>query len=569
MLHTSISTDPANASVLARPDVLSLDDFRALPAGSEEGLPMSGLDRAIAAAQTVLPDLRNLDAEMEVLWKALPTSAQRVAARDQARLITPRPDALAFPHAPCKTLVRMELHYADGSTRITDDFDPDFRPTTREQLESHCRQAGLEAEPLLAIWDDWQTRLSQAESVALSPAHRKASEAQDALQAAWNAAHEIRTDLAAAILRGPADDAAPTARQIAAYLEVMEYGSLEAAFDCDDQLLVEAVCRHLAPILRREALRPAWEEARRRYERACEAESAADDADYEATERALRSVQDPLPEAWRHLNGRPVSVLTLDQIAEHRFVFDALPGERGREVQTAVRQYWEDVHRAEVEEQVAAFRFRARRASEARAEMERMLMSTPAPDMSAVAWKVALMLNLQHGLCVDEPEDVEEMLGADGDSRLLANLHADLAGLTGDCWPAAWGESFDAEAWIDGAVEAGADISYGGLAWPEDKVSAAQGFTLNTLSGLRQRRIREALKRRPRQATVDQAVRIYGDESGVAWHGAMELYDTVEICRKRWDLRPAEEVAVRDGLAAAGYVDPFVGTGEEATLQAR
>lgn len=44
---------------------------------------------------------------------------------------------------------------------------------------------------------------------------------------------------------------------------------------------------------------------------------------------------------------------------------------------------------------------------------------------------------------------------------------------------------------------------------------------------------------------------------GVAWHGATELYDTVEICRSRWDLRPTEEVAVRDGLVAAGYADPF------------
>lgn len=36
-----------------------------------------------------------------------------------------------------------------------------------------------------------------------------------------------------------------------------------------------------------------------------------------------------------------------------------------------------------------------------------------------------------------------------------------------------------------------------------------------------------------------------------------ELYDAVKICRSRWDLRPAEEVAVRDGLVAAGYADPF------------
>lgn len=81
------------------------------------------------------------------------------------------------------------------------------------------------------------------------------------------------------------------------------------------------------------------------------------------------------------------------------------------------------------------------------------------------------------------------------------------------------------------------------------------------MSGLRQRRIREALKRRPRQATVDYALRVYGDEQGVAWHGATELYDTVEICRSRWDLRPVEEVAVRDGLVAAGYADSFAVVG--------
>lgn len=96
---------------------------------------------------------------------------------------------------------------------------------------------------------------------------------------------------------------------------------------------------------------------------------------------------------------------------------------------------------------------------------------------------------------------------------------------------------------------------------------AAQDFTFSALSGLRQRRILGALKRRPRQATVDHALRVYGDEQGVAWHGATELYDTVEICRSRWDLRPAEEVAVRDGLVAAGYADPFVAAGQETTLQ--
>ncbi len=569
MLHTQISSDLVTASMLASPDDLSADDFSTLQAEIEEGVGLSGLDRAIAAAKAALPELRRIDAEMEALWKALPTSAQRGAARDQARLATPRPDALAFPHAPGRALVRMELHFADGSTRTTHDFDREFRPTSREQLERHCHQSGLEAGPLLAIWDDWQARLSRAEDGALSPAHRDAEEAHDALQAAWDVAHEARTELAAAILRASVDDAAPTARQIAAYLEVMDYGGLEAAFDCDDQLLVQAVCRYLAPVLRDEALRPAWEEARRQYERACEAESAADAADYEATERALQSVQAPLPEAWRHLNGQPLSVFTLDQIAEHRFIFDALPGERGKEVHAAVRQYWEDIRKAEAEEQVEAYRFRVRRASEARAEMERVLMSTPAPDMSAVAWKVALMLNVQHGLCVEEPEDVEEMLGADGDSRQLANLHADLSRLTGKSWPVECGDSFDAEVWIDGAVEAGADISYGALAWPQDKLPAAEGFTFNALSGLRQRRIREALKRRPRQATIDQALRIYGDENSVAWHGATELYGMVEICRTRWNLRPTEEVAVRDGLVAAGYVNSFATAGEKAILQGR
>lgn len=127
---------------------------------------MSQVGQAIAAAEAVLPELRRLDTERDVLWKALPTSAQRIAARDQARLITPHPDVLVFP-PPSRTLARMELHYADGSIQITDDFDPAFRLATREQLEAHCRQAGLEAEPLLAIWDDWRARLSEAEAEAL------------------------------------------------------------------------------------------------------------------------------------------------------------------------------------------------------------------------------------------------------------------------------------------------------------------------------------------------------------------------------------------------------------------
>ncbi len=347
MLHTTISSDPTTASVLAGLDAPMVGDLTVLQARSEEDQRLSGIDQAIAAAEAVLPELRRMDAEMEVLRKALPTPAQRIAARDQARLATARPDALVFLHSLSKALVRMELHYADGSTRITDDFDPAHRPATREQLEIHCRQAGLEEEPLLAIWDDWQTRLSEAEAGALSPAHREAENAHEALQMAWDAAHETRRDLAAAILSGPEDAATPTLRQIASYLQVMDYGSLEDAFDCDDRLLVQAICMHLAPGLRTEALRPAWDEARRRYGRACETESAADDAEYEATDRALRSVADPLPEAWRHLNGQPVSVFTLNQIAEHRFVFDALPEERGKAVEVAVRRYWEDVRKAE------------------------------------------------------------------------------------------------------------------------------------------------------------------------------------------------------------------------------
>jgi hypothetical protein len=70
---------------------------------------------------------------------------------------------------------------------------------------------------------------------------------------------------------------------------------------------------------------------------------------------------DPLPEAWVHLKSQPVSVFTLNQIAEHRFVFDALPEERGKAVEAAVRRYWEDVCKAEAVGQVEAFRFRARR----------------------------------------------------------------------------------------------------------------------------------------------------------------------------------------------------------------
>ncbi len=46
------------------------------------------------------------------------------------------------------------------------------------------------------------------------------------------------------------------------------------------------------------------------------------------------------------------------------------------------------------------------------------------------------------------------MLGADDDRRPLEMLHANLARLTGDGWP-----TFDCEAWIDGAVGAGAAAS--------------------------------------------------------------------------------------------------------------
>lgn len=148
MLHTPIASDPTVAPVLTSPDGLTIDNLPVAQVGAGNR-SLSGIDQAITAAKAVLPELRRLDAEMDVLWKALPTSAQRIAARDQAHLITPRPDALVFPHSPSEALARMELHYADGSTGIMDDFDPAFRPTTREQLETHCRQAGLEANSLL------------------------------------------------------------------------------------------------------------------------------------------------------------------------------------------------------------------------------------------------------------------------------------------------------------------------------------------------------------------------------------------------------------------------------------
>ena len=553
MLHTKIFRDPANASVLVSPESLEIEVLAVASSAP-------ALEEAITLAEAVLPELKRLDVEMDALQNALPTSAQRIAARDHARLSVARPDQLAFPYAPSNHLLRVELHYADGSTRINDDFSSDYRPTTREGLSTHCREKGLEEKRLLEIWDDWQERLSEAEAMALALEHRGAGDAYDANQTLWDEAHERRRDLADAILAA-SNDLNDGPRQIAAYLRVMDYESLRVAFDNDDRGLIEFMSRLLAPMLASEALRPAWQDVRRRYKLACEAENAAEDASFEASERAYKAVTDPIPEAWRHLSGKPLSVFTLEQIAQHRFLFDAMPEGRGTIIETAVRQYWEDIRRAEAAEQVEAFRFMARRASEHRRKLEHDVFSTSTPDMGSVLWKIALMLNLQHGLCVEEAEDVEELLGGHGDSQWLAGLYSDLTRMGGGRWPVGAEEPFDADVWIDRAVEAGADISYGRLAWPEAKLAAVDGFAFKDLSEVRKRRIREALKSRPRSSNVGNALRTYGDEGGVAWHGATELYDIVEVCRTRWDLRPIEEVMVRDGLIAAGYVDPFAISG--------
>lgn len=124
--------------------------------------------------------------------------------------------------------------------------------------------------------------------MALASEHRRADETYDALETLWDEAHERRRDLADAILAASHNlNEAP--RQIAAYLRVMEYDGVGTAFENDDRGLMEFISRLLAPMLTSEAMRPAWDDVRLRYRLACEAESAAEDASCEASERAYKA----------------------------------------------------------------------------------------------------------------------------------------------------------------------------------------------------------------------------------------------------------------------------------------
>ena len=217
---------------------------------------LSALDRAIAAADDFMQgeyDRANAAhtkaEEAAVRWDdGLRATRQAAAA---AVLV---PAQLCFATDPTTDLVRMEMHYADGSVRITDLRRNGYTPTTRAELISYCAQKGLKAKSLLKVWDAWKADQAAASDAVMPEGWHAAQRAFEVAEEDWDRALDTQSDLACAIINVRVTSAADAVRQIEAYGRTMGLADpTEYAEHHDAQMIASSLMKSLrrmaAPVI--------------------------------------------------------------------------------------------------------------------------------------------------------------------------------------------------------------------------------------------------------------------------------------------------------------------------------
>lgn len=200
----------------------------------------SALDKAIAAAEAYMEgeyahaNSTHTAAEAAaVLWNDSHRKACKAAS---AAVLVPQ--ELCFKCDPATELVRMEMHYADGHSRVMDYRRDGFTPTDRESLIKHCAEQGLEPKGYLAIWDKWAKARSAAEDAAMPPEWHVAQEAFNVAELAWNKALDRQVELANAIMKVRVNSAAEAIRQVEAYARTMQIDDPTHYADHEDALTI-------------------------------------------------------------------------------------------------------------------------------------------------------------------------------------------------------------------------------------------------------------------------------------------------------------------------------------------
>lgn len=212
------------------------DAKRATRAASQS----QSLTDAIQAADDFRPEYDRISSAHDDAEEAHFAAREKAAAAmEEARNAVLVPDQLCFAIDPKDDLVRMELFYADGSTRTCDLSRRGFIPESRDSLIKHCAEKGLSVEPLLVVWDAWKEAKDDAAWNAAGDEYRRADRQLDKAEAAWRRAVRRKHKLAEAVLTVSVSSAREAIDQVEAYARLMEIESATTKnSDAEDDLLM-------------------------------------------------------------------------------------------------------------------------------------------------------------------------------------------------------------------------------------------------------------------------------------------------------------------------------------------
>ena len=229
MPNTQTTTAPAADKAVA-------DAGRAVRAASQS----QSLAEAIQAADDFRQEYERISSAHDDAEEAHFAAKAKVgAAMEEARNAVLVPDQLCFAIDPKEDLIRMELFYADGSTRTCDLSRRGFTPDSRDSLIKHCAEKGLSVEPLLVVWDAWQEAKDDAAWNAAGEEYRRADRQLEKAEANWRRAVWRKHKLAEAVLTVPVASARDAIDQVEAYARLMEIKSATTKdSDAEDDLLM-------------------------------------------------------------------------------------------------------------------------------------------------------------------------------------------------------------------------------------------------------------------------------------------------------------------------------------------
>lgn len=212
----------------------------------------TALDRAIEAADAFIPDYLRIsaldnDAQDAAYTVRLALADQKKAGTAYADQVEPRPELLKFKRDPDKQMVGMTFRFASGREATSDYKDAEFfEPESRDSLERHCEQTGLDPQPYLEAWDEWQARHERAFNGAMPSEWAAASAKEEAAADAWDAATDHLKGLIERIMKTRVKTPADVVKKIEACTRLTlaaRYGTITELFDADN--VIEAMVADL------------------------------------------------------------------------------------------------------------------------------------------------------------------------------------------------------------------------------------------------------------------------------------------------------------------------------------